>query len=400
MTSTNAAACVAMLTFVSMTGCGGLADDAEPIRVGALYATTGVGQVFGVPALRGHQMMVDKINAEGGLLGRQVETIHRDERSEPSVATAAARELISRYDVDFLIGGISSSVGQAISEVARQEGVIYIAPMSKTIELTVEENFHPYVFRSAANTNTEAKSAAIIVDRLGIDSICTLLLDYSYGHSLDEAFRAHITRLRPQSRILYEGRPPLGETDYTTYITSILNSGCDIVFSGLWGSHFPGFAKQAQSFGFFDRVQYISAGEIASPEISEELGADMPSGIWGNSYEVFYFPDTPEHSAYVEELAALEGDEHVSSFPITGYIAMQFLAEAIKKAGTTDAEAVREALEGLTIMTPIGQQTMRASDHQANRGQFWGQINDSNLPDYPFKIMNPVEYISADAIMD
>ncbi len=387
------------IVLLALQGCG-QADDEEPIRIGVLYATTGVGQVYGAPALRGHEMMVEKINASGGLLGRRVESIHRDERSEPNVATSAARELITRYDVDFLIGGVSSSVGQAISEVARQERIVYISAMSKTIELTDESGFHPYVFRAAANTNTEAKSAAIIIDRLGRDRICTLLLDYSYGHSLEEAFKAHIAQLRPQSSIVYEGRPPLGQTDYTTYITSILNSGCEVVFSGLWGSHFPGFAKQAQSFDFFNRIDYVSAGEIGSPEISEELGPDMPSGVWGNSYEVFYFPDTPEHLEYVQELAAIEGDPHTSSFPIVGYVAMQFLAEAIRKAGTTDAEAVREALEGLTIMTPIGEQTMRASDHQANRGQFWGQISDSDIPGYPFKIMKPVEYIAADDIMD
>jgi branched-chain amino acid transport system substrate-binding protein len=79
---------------------------------------------------------------------------------------------------------------------------------------------------------------------------------------------------------------------------------------------------------------------------------------------------------------------------------MQFLAEAIRQAGTTETEAVIDALEGLTIMTPIGEQTMRASDHQANRGQFWGQMNPSNDPNYPYLIMNPVEYIPADDIMD
>lgn len=388
-----------LLSAIALGGCAE-SSEVEPIRVGVLWATTGVGQVYGAPALRGHEMMVARINANGGLLGRPVETIHRDERSDPNTATAAARELITRYDVDFLIGGVSSSVGQAISEVARQEKVIYIAPMSKTIELTSGDNFHPYVFRTAANTNTEAKSAAIIIDRLGLDSICTLLLDYSYGHSLEQAFKSHIAQLRPQARIVYEGRPALGQTDFTTYITSIMNAGCDVVFSGLWGSHFPGFAKQAGAVGFFDRIEYVSAGEIGSPEISEELGADMPSGIWGNAYDTFYFPDTPEHREYVEELAAIEGDPYTSSFPIVGYVAMQFLAEAITKAGSTDPEAVRQALEGLTIMTPIGEQTIRASDHQANRGQFWGQIAESNIAGYPFKVMNPVEYISADEIMD
>jgi branched-chain amino acid transport system substrate-binding protein len=319
---------------------------------------------------------------------------------EPGVATSAAREVISRHGVQFLIGGLSSSEGQAISEIARQEGIIYIATIPKTTEITDPANFHRHVFRTAANTNTEARSAAILVDRLGYDRICTILFDYSYGHSLDGPFREHIRALRPTAEIVYQAWPALGASDYSTYITNILNAGCDVVFSGIWSSNFPAFAKQAQPFGFFDRVSYVTAGEVGTPEISEELGADMPLGIWANSYEVFYYPDTPEHDAYVAELGARVGRGNTPSFPITGYIGMQFLAEAIRAAGTTDTDAVISALEGLTIMTPIGEQTIRARDHQANRGQFWGQMTRSADPDYPYLIMDPVEYIRADDIMD
>jgi hypothetical protein len=167
--------------------CGEPADEEGPIRIGVLYPATGVGQVFGSPALLGHEMMIAEINAAGGLLGRQVVSVHGDTRSEPAEATVQARELVSREGVQFLLGGISSSEGQAISEVARQEQVIYIATVPKTTEMTSEENFHPYLFRTAANSNTEGKSAAIIADRLGFERICTILMDYSYGYSLDEA---------------------------------------------------------------------------------------------------------------------------------------------------------------------------------------------------------------------
>jgi branched-chain amino acid transport system substrate-binding protein len=144
----------------------------------------------------------------------------------------------------------------------------------------------------------------------------------------------------------------------------------------------------------------VSAGEIGSPEIVEELGDDMHTGVWANAYEVFYFPDTPEHEAYVQKVAAEVGRENIPSWPVVGYIGMQFLAEAIERAGTTDTDAVIAALEGLTVLTPVGEQTIRASDHQANRGQFWGEINPSPDPDYPYKVMDPVEYIPADGIMD
>lgn len=391
------------LLAVTVAGCGGDAGagaENEPIRIGVLYATSGAGTTSGVPALLGHNMMVEKINAAGGLLGRQIESIHRDTKVDPAEAGRLARELITRYDVDFLLGGLSSSEGQAISEVARQEGVIYISTIPKTTEITNEENLHPYVFLTAANTNTEGRGAARIVSRLEKDRVCTILFDYSYGRSLDAPFQGELANVRPSAEIVYQAWPPLDTSDYTTYITNILNADCDVVFGNIWSSNFPTFAKQAAPFGFFDQVTYVAAGEVGSPEISEQLADEMPQGMWANSYEVFYSSNSPTHAEYVEALKAKEGKEYTSSFPISGYIGMQFLAEAIREAGTTDTDAVIAALEGLTVQTPVGELTIRESDHSANRGQFWGEMNPSDDPNYPYLVMNPVEYMPADDIMD
>jgi branched-chain amino acid transport system substrate-binding protein len=380
-------------------GCAGGAGNEEPIKIGVIYSTSGAGQVYGVPALLGHNMMVDKINAAGGILGRQVVTIHRDDGSSGETAAAHARELITREGVDFLIGGVTSAVGLAMSEISRQEKVIYLSTLAKTGALTAPENFHPYVFRVAANTKTEARSIAILADRLGFNKVCTLLFNYSYGKSTDEDFRAHFSKLRPQAKIVHQAWPNLDDTDFVSHITNILNAGCDGVVAGIWGSNFTTFAKQAAPFDFFKKVKYISAGEIGSPEVSQELGADMPSGVWGNSYELFYYPDTPEHQAYLIELRARSKTQFTPSFPIQGYISMQFLAEAIKAAGKTDTEAVAAALRGLTIQTPIGPRTMRM-DQEATTGEFWGQSSPSKIEGYPHNILSPVEYISAEGLMD
>lgn len=388
------------LLAVTAAGCGGGAGDDDAIRIGVLYATSGAGTTSGVPALLGHDMMVERINAEGGLLGRQIVSIHRDTKVDPAEAGRLARELITRNEVDFLIGGLSSSEGQAISEVARQEGVIYISTIPKTTEITNAENLHPYVFLTAANTNTEGRGGARIVADLDQDRVCTILYDYSYGRSLDGPFKDELAKVRPSAEIVHQAWPPLETSDYTTYITNLMNANCEVVFGNIWSANFPTFAKQAAPFGFFDEVQFVAAGEVGTPEISEQLADEMPQGIWANSYEVFYASNSPEHAAYVEALRAKEGKEYTSSFPISGYIGMQFLAEAIREAGTTDTDAVISALEGLSVMTPVGELTIRENDHTANRGQFWGQMNPSDDPNYPYLIMNPVEYMPADDIMD
>lgn len=371
------------------------------IRIGFPMTTTGPGAVFGKPALQGAEMAVDEINARGGVLGRRLELVHRDTKLNPEEATKMARELIVSEKVNFLVGGLSASEGLAISEVARQEKALYVAPISKSTAMTAEK-FHKYVFQTAANTNTEARSAAImaaeIMAKKNLKRLATILPDYEYGQKLNEAFVPHIKKLRPDVEIVGQIWTKIVEKDYTPFITQLLQAKPEIVFGAVWGGPFPTFAKQAKPFGFFEKVVYVGAGEVGSPEVGITTGEDMPEGIAVDAYDQFYHPETPAHRQYTEALRKRTGEKYPPSWAITGYVAVHFLAEAVRKAGTTDTDAVIKALEGLTIETPIGSQTIRAKDHRANRGQFWGITK--NVAEYPFKIMQPVRYIRADEIMD
>ncbi len=142
------------------------ADDAEPIKIGALSPTSGSAAVFGVPAMIGHDMAVEEINAAGGLLGRQLVTVPRDTKLKPASASAAAKELITKEGVDVLVGSLSSAVGLALAEVARTEKVVLVVSIAKTIQLSTTKK-HDYVFRTAANTDTEGRGFARVVGIVG-----------------------------------------------------------------------------------------------------------------------------------------------------------------------------------------------------------------------------------------
>ena len=172
----------------------------------------------------------------------------------------------------------------------------------------------------------------------------------------------------------------------------------DAVFSTLWGGHFITFAKQAVPFGFFEKYGFVSAGEAGCLEAIKGAGEDMPAGIISNAYDCFYYPDTPWHGEWVKRCKQFTGEEYPSSWLGTGYDAMKFLVEAIKKAGNTDTGDVIKALEGLTIDSSVGKLNMRTKDHQAARGQYWGTL--TKVPEYPFPILKPVQYIPADELME
>jgi len=372
----------------------------KPIKVGFPMILSGPGALFGEPASKGAQMFVDEINAKGGVLGRKLELLPRDTKGNADEAVRVSRELILKENVDFLVGTLTSAEGPAVSVVAKENKVVFIAPIPKTDQLTAPDKLHPYVFRVAANTTMEGRSAAEIVAKWTVTKVATISPDYAYGQDVTKSFVEHLKKIKPSVQIVDQQWPKLGEPDYTPFINAQMAKKPDAVFSSLWGGHFVNFAKQAKPLGYFDAVKYnvIAVGEAGSPESTKAMGKDYPVGIWGNSYDAFYWGETPAHRDYVARLSKYLKDEYPSSWAIQGWIGMAFLAEAIKKAGSTDSDKVSKALLGLSIDTPIGKQVIREKDHQANRGQLYGKtVMD---PKYPFAIMKPVEYVDPTKFMD
>jgi len=120
----------AMLVAVGALGVG-TAFAQEPIRIGAMYPLTGGGAVYGVPAMVGHQLAVEELNAKGGIMGRKIESIERDDKMNPAAASSTMKELITKDKVDIVVGGLSSAVGLAMSELSKQEKVVYISTIPR-----------------------------------------------------------------------------------------------------------------------------------------------------------------------------------------------------------------------------------------------------------------------------
>jgi branched-chain amino acid transport system substrate-binding protein len=362
------------------------------IKIGVLYPIAGTGAVYGTPAMHGHNMGVDEVNAAGGILGQKVVTFARDTKLKPAAAAAAAKELITKEGVQVLIGGLSSSVGLAISEVARQEGIVYIATIPKTIQMTTKK-LHKHVFRTSSHTDFEGDAIGQIVKQLGKNKVCDIQLDYAYGHDLAAGIEKGLAKHAPNAKKVIDLRSKLGATDYNAQITQILGSGCDVVTSGLWGSHFVNFAQQAKPFGLFDKVTYISGGEIASHEIAGKMGKDYPDNVISNTYELWYDHSFPGHKKFQADLAKRSGKKETAMWPVLAYIGVKFVAAAAEKAGSMDADKLAAALEGLSIDTPVGQRTIDPKTHQANTGQFWGPMKKKDGVDY--RVMSPVTFFPA-----
>src|SRR5438552_6636148 len=318
------------------------AEAQKAIKVGMPMPLSGPPALFGEPASKGAQMFVEEINAKGGVLGRKIELLVRDSKADANEAVRVARELILKDNVDFLVGTLTSAEGPAVSVVAKENKIVFIAPIPKTDQLTAADKLHPYVFRVAATTTMEGRSAAEIVAKWPVTQVATMSFDYAYGQDVTRAFVEHLKKIKPSAQIVDQQWPKLGEQDYNPFINAQMAKKPEAIFSSIWGGFFVTYSKQAKALGVFDTIKYnfIGVGEAGSPETTKSMGADYPVGIWGNSYDAFYWGETPAHRDYTARLSKYLKDEYPSSWAIQGYIGMQFLTEAIKNAGSTDSDKV------------------------------------------------------------
>ena len=142
------------------------ASAAEPIKIGFPIPLSGPTAVYGEPVLKGAELAVAEINAKGGVLGRKLEILSRDSKANADEAVRLARELIIKNNVDFLVGTLTSAEAPAVSTVAKENKIVFIAPTSKSTILTDAQHIHPYIFRVSSNTDVEGLAAATLMARV------------------------------------------------------------------------------------------------------------------------------------------------------------------------------------------------------------------------------------------
>jgi branched-chain amino acid transport system substrate-binding protein len=386
-----AAACIA----AGLAPFAAIAD--STIKIGFPIPLSGPASVYGVPVIKGAEMAVQEINAKGGVLGRKIELLERDSKASADEAVRLARELIIKNNVDFLIGTLTSAEAPAVSTIAKENRIVFIAPTAKTVQLTSPKNLHPYVFRLASNTDIDGRTgAAVVAAWKDVKRIATIAPDYAYGRDAISAFVDYIKKARPDIEIVDQQWPKLGQSDYTPFITAQMAKHPEAIFCDVYGGDFVTFAKQAAPLGYFKAVdnRVADGGEVGSTDEAEALGADYPYGIWADAYDPVIWPEgePPEHKEFVDHLKAFTHEQYASGWAIMGYSSVIALVDGIRKAASADSDKVAKALLGLTFDTPVGKRTFNAQTHETDMGEFWGQMVKDDR--FPFAVMKDPKYLS------
>src|ERR1700690_4230893 len=315
---------------------------ADTIKIGFPMPLSGPTAVYGEPILKGAQMAVDEINAKGGVLGRKLELIARDSKANADEAVRLARELIIKDSVDFLAGTLTSAEAPAVSTIAKENKVVFLAPSAKTMKLTAPEKLHPYIFRVASNTDIEGKTSASIVAKwTDVKRVATIAPDYAYGRDAAASFVDYLKKLRPDIQIVDQQWPKLGEPDFTPFITAQMSQKPDAIMCDVFGGDFVTLAKEAGPLGYFKAInnRLVDGAEVGTVDEAQALGADYPYGIISDTYDPVVWAggnEPPQHKAYVDALKAAMKSDNGSGWAIQGYTAIMALAAGINKAGVVD----------------------------------------------------------------
>ena len=341
----------------------------KPVKIGVLFPISNNGAFYGLPAVLGVKLAVEEANRNKGVFDMPVEYVVRDTMLNPSAASAAARELILNEDVDLIIGAVSSAVALAVSEVAKQEKVVFITPIAKSVDIT-QKNGHPYVFMTSSNTDIEGKQLAEVTKEQGAKRVCFTGYDYAYSHSLYKTF---VANLDPSISIEGTYYVNLGTTDYNGLISRLLIAPCDTIVGVIWGGGYITFVKQARVFSLLQNKQLIWGAEVGSHEIVSSLKSLYPEGQMSNAYSVWNYKGGRQYTKFQRILAEEQGRQFTDSTPITSFIATDFALQALRNAQSTNSEKLIEALEGLYHETPLGTRFFN-DQHEMNSGEIWGEM--------------------------
>jgi branched-chain amino acid transport system substrate-binding protein len=212
---------------------------AEPIKIGFPIPLSGPTAVYGEPILKGAQMAVAEVNKKGGVLGRKLEILARDSKANADEAVRLARELIIKDNVDFLVGTLTSAEAPAVSTVAKENKIVFIAPTAKLTELTQPPQLHPYIFRVSSNTAVEGEAGASLMAKWkDVKTVATIAPDYAYGRDSAAAFVAALKKLRPDIQIVDQEWPKFGEPDFTAFITAQMGKKPDAIYCSEFAGDF------------------------------------------------------------------------------------------------------------------------------------------------------------------
>lgn len=335
----SAAACLLLFTPRSAVA-------ADTIKLGVGGAQTGDLAGYGVPALNAARLVVDKINAAGGINGAMVEIIAQDDQCKPDLATNAATRLIAE-GVTIVMGHTCSGATKAALPMYEDKKIVSVSPSATSPELTQSGKF-PHFFRTTPSDDAQARLGAdFAVKALNAKKIAILHDKGDYGKGYAEFVRQFVEQDGKAAVVFFEGITP-GAVDYSSVVQKVGRSGADTL---IFGGYYPEASKLITNI----RARKMTINFVSEDGVKTEaflkLAGREGEGVYASSSRDY--SDLPITREAFEAHRKMFGSEPGQFFELA-YAATQALLNAVEKAGGTDPEAVMKALRSEYVETPLG----------------------------------------------
>jgi branched-chain amino acid transport system substrate-binding protein len=323
---------------------------------------------FTDPYKKGWELGVEEVNAAGGVLGKKLEVVSRDDNANPGDAVRVAEELVSREGVSMICGTFLSNIGLAVTDFAKQKKIFFLASEPLTDKITWQDG-NRYTFRLRPNTYMQV--AMLVPEALKAKKKRWAIVypNYEYGQSAAATFKEMMKKAQPDVEFVAEQATPLGRIDAGPVTQALADARPDAIFNVLFGADLIKFVREGNTRELFKGRTVVSllTGE---PEYIEPLKGEAPTGWIVTGYP-YYGIQTEDHKkfflAYYRKY-----NEYPRLGSVVGYSMIMSIAEGLKRAKSTDTEKLVTAFSGMPVATPFGKVTYRAVDHQSTMGAFVG----------------------------
>lgn len=343
----------------------------DAIRIGEINSYT-AQPAFLTPYRNAWALAVEQVNAAGGINGRRLETVFRDDAGRPEDAVRHAGELVNAERVHLLSGGFLSNVGLAIADFAKQNKRLFVASEPLTDALVWAQG-NRYTFRLRPSTYMQAAMLVEEAAKLPARRWATVAPNYEYGQSAVRWFKELLTRAKPDVQFVGDQFPALGRIDAGATVQALASTTPDAIFNVTFGADLTNFVRQGNTRGLFERRRVVSV-LTGEPEYLLPLGDEAPENwiVTGYPWEDL---NTPGHVAF-RNAYRQRWNETPRLGSVVAYDTVAAIAALLRKTGgNTETEGMVEAMRGLSFPTAfgVGDVTFRAVDHQSTLGAYVGR---------------------------
>jgi branched-chain amino acid transport system substrate-binding protein len=353
---------------IAVAGMAKTAFAEDVIKIGEINSYS-LLPAFTEPYRKGWQLAVEEVNAAGGVNGKKIAVVSKDDGGKPADAQTAANELVSSENVAMLTGTFLSNIGLAVSDFANQKKVFFLASEPLTDAVTWSKG-NRYTFRLRPSNYMQAAMLVEEAAKLPAKRWATIAPNYEYGQSAVAVFKKLLSEKRPDIQWVDEQWPPQGKIDAGPVLQAVAAANPEAILNVTFGPDLVKLVREGNTRGTFKDRKVVSflTGE---PEYLDPLKDETPEGWIVTGYP-WYSIKTPEHDAFLKAYQAKYND-YPRLGSIVGYETIKAAAAILAKAGSTDTDKMIAAAEGIAVPSPFGEITFRKIDHQSTLGAFVGK---------------------------